>query len=109
MLIGELPMVMAQNIHCIGDRANKVVLDIYSRLISQESWKKEQTIHTTAEARRPRIEHAQIMQKEDLIRVGELGGRSLQRSILSMCSYEDSDRQRSADPRVRLLRMIIFS
>jgi predicted amidohydrolase YtcJ len=56
-----------QNIHCIGDRANKVVLDIFEDIIMRDGagnlsdW-------------RPRIEHAQIMQVSDVERAGRLGG-----------------------------------
>ncbi|KAI0920404.1 hypothetical protein AcW1_002156 [Taiwanofungus camphoratus] len=53
------------NIHCIGDRANKAVLDIFEGLLANSS--------RTAEERRPRIEHAQIMRPEDLKRAGRLG------------------------------------
>jgi len=53
------------NIHCIGDRANKLVLDVLEEIIEGDGagnltdW-------------RPRIEHAQIMQASDLERVGRL-------------------------------------
>ncbi|KAH8084879.1 amidohydrolase family-domain-containing protein [Cristinia sonorae] len=57
------------NIHCIGDRANKAVLDIYERLLSNSS---DDALQASTE-RRPRIEHAQIMQVEDLARAGKLG------------------------------------
>ncbi|KAH9921109.1 amidohydrolase family-domain-containing protein [Fomitopsis serialis] len=40
------------NIHCIGDRANKAVLDIFESLLQGNE---------SAPQRRPRIEHAQIM------------------------------------------------
>lgn len=53
-----------QNIHCIGDRANKIVLDILEGLLATAD----------ARERRPRIEHAQIMQPGDLERAGKLGG-----------------------------------
>ncbi|EGO20377.1 hypothetical protein SERLADRAFT_363652 [Serpula lacrymans var. lacrymans S7.9] len=54
------------NIHCIGDRANKVVLDIFEEL--------SQSGNTSMISdRRPRIEHAQIMTLDDLVRVGSLG------------------------------------
>lgn len=55
-----------QNIHCIGDRANKVVLDIFEEIIQSKS------VNVTDW--RPRIEHAQIMQLSDLERSGRLGG-----------------------------------
>ncbi|KAK7688493.1 hypothetical protein QCA50_008031 [Cerrena zonata] len=57
------------NIHCIGDRANKVVLDIYERLLTNTS----SSVSSESEKRRPRIEHAQIMRLEDLERTGQLG------------------------------------
>ncbi|KAL6308903.1 amidohydrolase family-domain-containing protein [Sparassis latifolia] len=53
------------NIHCIGDRANKAVLDIFEGLLGNDT---EQ-----AHARRPRIEHAQIMRVGDIERAGRLG------------------------------------
>lgn len=59
-----------QNIHCIGDRANKVVLDIYERLLTKSGY----SVTTESETRRPRIEHAQIMTLDDLQRTGNLGG-----------------------------------
>ncbi|TFY52750.1 hypothetical protein EVJ58_g9837 [Rhodofomes roseus] len=52
------------NIHCIGDRANKAVLDIFEGLLQGNE---------SAAQRRPRIEHAQIMRREDLTRAGQLG------------------------------------
>ncbi|KAJ3557061.1 hypothetical protein NM688_g1675 [Phlebia brevispora] len=61
------------NIHCIGDRANKVVLDIYERLLTKESVITGESVRDIAAKRRPRIEHAQIMRMEDLSRVGRLG------------------------------------
>ncbi|KAF9238393.1 amidohydrolase family-domain-containing protein [Melanogaster broomeanus] len=54
------------NIHCIGDRANQVVLDIFEHVLSDVE-------HGNATDRRPRIEHAQIMTLEDLQRIGRLG------------------------------------
>jgi predicted amidohydrolase YtcJ len=57
-------LTRTQNIHCIGDRANHVVLDILERLIASDP---------TRDAR-PRIEHAQIMTQDDLQRIGSLGG-----------------------------------
>lgn len=50
--------------HCIGDRANKVVLDIFEEFDEEER-----------KARRPRIEHAQIMRLEDMDRAGRLGSK----------------------------------
>ncbi|KAI5118629.1 hypothetical protein M0805_006996 [Coniferiporia weirii] len=51
------------NIHCIGDRANNVALDIFEELLQGENV----TEH------RPRIEHAQIMTPSDLERIARLG------------------------------------
>ncbi|KAI0799818.1 amidohydrolase family-domain-containing protein [Irpex lacteus] len=61
------------NIHCIGDRANKVVLDIFESVLTEESRKTGEDVQTVAARRRPRIEHAQIFSVEDLERVGRLG------------------------------------
>ncbi|KAF7315179.1 Amidohydrolase 3 [Mycena indigotica] len=52
------------NVHCIGDRANKVVLDVFENILADG---------TNVAAFRPRIEHAQIMQSSDLERIGRLG------------------------------------
>lgn len=49
------------NIHCIGDRANNIVLDIFESLNNGTAdW-------------RPRIEHAQVMTRSDLERIGRIG------------------------------------
>ncbi|KII83661.1 hypothetical protein PLICRDRAFT_180263 [Plicaturopsis crispa FD-325 SS-3] len=53
------------NIHCIGDRANHVVLDIYESIIERQGGNVTEW--------RPRIEHAQIMTLDDLKRIGRLG------------------------------------
>ncbi|KAG6370706.1 amidohydrolase 3 [Boletus reticuloceps] len=53
------------NIHCIGDRANHIVLDIFEDILSRSE-------HGSAAKRRPRIEHAQIMTLDDLERAGRL-------------------------------------
>lgn len=66
-----------QNIHCIGDRANKVVLDIFERVLTREGEKTGEDIQAIAARRRPRIEHAQIMRPADLQRAGRLGGNCL--------------------------------
>ncbi|KAF5341906.1 hypothetical protein D9611_001970 [Ephemerocybe angulata] len=54
------------NIHCIGDRANKAVLDIFEGLLASDA-------KYDVEKTRPRIEHAQIFEKGDLERIGRLG------------------------------------
>ncbi|MDA1372598.1 MAG: amidohydrolase [Proteobacteria bacterium] len=51
------------NTHAIGDDANKKVLDNYERLIAE----------TDSRAMRHRIEHAQILRYEDILRFAELG------------------------------------
>ncbi|KAG2039352.1 amidohydrolase family-domain-containing protein [Suillus americanus] len=53
------------NIHCIGDRANHVVLDIYEDILANASF--------SIDALRPRIEHAQILTLDDIKRTGKLG------------------------------------
>ena len=50
-------------VHAIGDRANTLVLDIFERLLSARGHKN----------RRPRIEHAQVVRREDLGRFAALG------------------------------------
>ncbi|KAI0324882.1 hypothetical protein GY45DRAFT_1357026 [Cubamyces sp. BRFM 1775] len=52
------------NVHAIGDRANKAVLDAFENVSDDKD---------EVADRRPRIEHAQIMRIEDLKRSGELG------------------------------------
>ncbi|KAF8966893.1 amidohydrolase family-domain-containing protein [Flammula alnicola] len=52
-------------IHCIGDRANHVILDIYERILEGSGG--------NASGWRPRIEHAQIFAPADLERIGRLG------------------------------------
>ncbi|KZT51398.1 hypothetical protein CALCODRAFT_460505 [Calocera cornea HHB12733] len=51
------------NVHCIGDRANNIVLDALETALAK---------HTHGD-RRPRIEHAQILTPGDLRRFGKLG------------------------------------
>jgi len=51
------------NTHAIGDNANKVVLDNYEQLINE----------TNSRAMRHRVEHAQILRYEDILRFAELG------------------------------------
>ncbi|KAI0668833.1 amidohydrolase family-domain-containing protein [Trametes maxima] len=55
------------NIHAIGDRANKAVLDIFEKISDVDGG------NGNVAERRPRIEHSQIMRVEDLKRAGELG------------------------------------
>lgn len=51
------------NTHAIGDEANMKVLDNYERLIEE----------TNSRGRRHRVEHAQILRYEDILRFAELG------------------------------------
>ena len=51
------------NTHAIGDDANLKVLDNYERLIAE----------TNSRSRRHRVEHAQILRYEDILRFAELG------------------------------------
>lgn len=51
------------NVHAIGDRANGVVLDAFEEALEGAN----------VSALRPRLEHAQIMTKEDMARLGRLG------------------------------------
>ncbi|KAH7888360.1 amidohydrolase family-domain-containing protein, partial [Phlebopus sp. FC_14] len=51
------------NVHAIGDYANGVVLDAFEAALQ----------NVTVSALRPRLEHAQILTKEDMARVGKLG------------------------------------
>ena len=50
-------------VHAIGDRANSILLDIYGRVMSAGG-KRD---------RRWRIEHAQHLRSEDIVRMGKLG------------------------------------
>jgi predicted amidohydrolase YtcJ len=51
------------NVHAIGDRANTLVLSAFAKLINQ---------HKTGDLRH-RVEHAQVLQLEDINRFNELG------------------------------------
>ena len=51
------------NVHAIGDNANMIVLDNYEALITE----------TDSRDRRHRIEHAQVLRYEDILRFAELG------------------------------------
>ncbi|KAG5641829.1 hypothetical protein DXG03_004132 [Asterophora parasitica] len=54
------------NIHAIGDRANGIILDTFTHA-------QEALGHNIRELR-PRIEHAQVLTKPDMKRLGDLGG-----------------------------------
>ncbi|KAG2015924.1 amidohydrolase, variant 2 [Coprinopsis cinerea AmutBmut pab1-1] len=51
------------NVHAIGDKANGIILDVFESALKG--------INVTA--LRPRLEHAQMMTKEDMVRLGKLG------------------------------------
>ncbi|KAF8828910.1 hypothetical protein HHX47_DHR3000914 [Lentinula edodes] len=53
------------NVHAIGDRANGLVVDAFEASLNG--------VNVTA--LRPRLEHAQLMTKADMHRVGKLGGK----------------------------------
>ncbi len=71
-------------IHAIGDRANSVMLDIFSKVIEKNG----------PRDRRFRIEHAQHMNPSDFKRFGELG------IIASMQPYHAIDDGRFAERRI---------
>ena len=62
-----LTLILFQNIHAIGDRANALILDAFENALKD----------TNVTALRPRLEHAQIMRKQDMTRLGKLGGESI--------------------------------
>ncbi|KIM45737.1 hypothetical protein M413DRAFT_442349 [Hebeloma cylindrosporum] len=53
------------NVHAIGDRANGIVLDAFETALKGSN--------TNVSALRPRLEHAQIMTRADMERLGKLG------------------------------------
>lgn len=53
-----------QCVHAIGDRANGAVLDALEVALE----------HADVPAIRPRVEHAQIMDRKDITRLGKTGG-----------------------------------
>lgn len=63
-----LLIMFQKNVHAIGDRANGIVLNAFEAALKD--------INVTAS--RPRLEHAQIMTKADMARLGKLGGGSHQ-------------------------------
>ena len=81
-----------QNVHCIGDRANHVILDIYERILT--------TGGGNVTEWRPRIEHAQIFAPADLVRIGKLGGGLFRAKLSLKCikSIVLSYRQCAAHP-----------
>lgn len=61
-----LTLILFQNVHAVGDQANAIILDLFESALQ----------HTDVTAMRPRLEHAQIMRKNDMTRLGKLGGKS---------------------------------
>jgi hypothetical protein len=55
---------LQKNVHAIGDRANGIVIDAFEASLAGAN----------VTALRPRLEHAQMMTKEDMARLGKLGG-----------------------------------
>jgi len=51
------------NVHAVGDRANTIVLDAFEAALKG--------VNVTA--LRPRLEHAQVLTKADMVRLGKLG------------------------------------
>ena len=72
-----------QNIHCIGDRANHIILDIFEDILEGKSGKPKVNVSEW----RPRIEHAQIISLTDLERVGRLGGSSFILCVMSRINW----------------------
>ena len=87
----SFPFVVGKNVHAIGDYANSIVLDTFETALKD--------VNVTA--LRPRLEHAQILTKTDMERVGKLGGEYS--SILEFNESRSvvSDCQRSTHPCVR--------
>jgi hypothetical protein len=91
--------LILQNVHAIGDRANSIVLDSFE-LASKT---------TNVPAMRPRIEHAQILRKSDMPRLGRLGGEHLaSRSTLAVLTPSlFSHCERSAYPCVCIFSCLL--
>ncbi|KDR75392.1 hypothetical protein GALMADRAFT_123246 [Galerina marginata CBS 339.88] len=67
VLFDVIPMFLRDgwqvNVHAVGDRANGIVLDAFEASLKGAN----------VTALRPRLEHAQMMTKVDMIRLGKLG------------------------------------
>ncbi|KAJ3798626.1 amidohydrolase family-domain-containing protein [Lentinula aff. detonsa] len=59
------------NVHAIGDRANGLVVDAFQASLNGAN----------VTALRPRLEHAQLMTKADMHRLGKLGGKAVIASV----------------------------
>jgi len=71
-------------IHAIGDKANRLILDVYAEVEKQDGRRD----------RRPRIEHAQHIQPDDFAKFAQLG------VIASMQPYHTIDDGRWAEKRI---------
>jgi predicted amidohydrolase YtcJ len=71
-------------VHAIGDKANALILDIFERVIAQNGPRE----------RRWRIEHAQHLRPEDIVRMGRLG------IIASVQPYHAIDDGRWAEAKI---------
>lgn len=71
-------------IHAIGDKANAIILDIFERIIAQKGPRE----------RRWRVEHAQHLRPEDIVRMGRLG------IIASVQPYHAIDDGRWAESKI---------
>lgn len=67
-----------QNIHCIGDRANHIVLDAIEAAVEK---------YGPAD-RRIRIEHTQILTQADLERAVRLGGQFISLAANALCFFQ---------------------
>ena len=97
-------MISFQSIHCIGDRANQVILDIYQDILTQSEGNVSEW--------RPRIEHAQVFAPNDLKRIGELGGWYFLDKSTKLCLKMyvfSSDCERTANACVRYFDIISIS
>jgi predicted amidohydrolase YtcJ len=80
-VVKEIPKkyCTSQNVHAIGDRANGLVLDAFEAALND----------IDVAALRPRLEHAQLMTEEDMVRLGQLGG-AISRCYHRFLTYSDN-------------------
>jgi len=78
-------------VHAIGDRANRLLLDIYEEVAAREASRSTTAGPRSAAERRFRIEHAQHIHPDDIPRLAELG------VIASMQPYHAIDDGRWAE------------
>ena len=93
-LVGLMEMAMRAdfqvNVHAIGDRANLLVLDGFEQLIPA----------TDTRDRRHRVEHAQVLRFEDILRFNDLG------VIASMQSTHATSDKNMAEDRLGSVRIL---